>query len=180
MQAHDISTHSDDHYEEALEAVGVIIDTRRGVLRHQSRRIWRFVLASLHWLSTVPIQFRPSPAGRWHSMTVVRSAVRRSTPRAGLGLYAKYPSSLRQSRLTNFRQDELDHAHRALAGFRQLGELGISVRAELMTAGGHIRSCLRSNLGLPIADLLRAALAAICKEDLFSHGGAEAAGAVMP
>ena len=79
-----------------------------------------------------------------------------------------YPSSSTKCRLTNFRQDEMDHAQRALAAFRELGQLGISDRAELMTAGGRIRSCLRENLGMRMEDILNAALAALGKADLLA------------
>ena len=50
-----------------------------------------------------------------------------------------YPSSSAKCRLTNFRQEEMDHAQRALDVFRELGKL-ISDRAELMTVGGKIRA----------------------------------------
>ena len=53
-----------------------------------------------------------------------------------------YPSSSTKCRLTNFKQDEMEHAHRALKAFRELGRLGISRRYELMTVGGRIRRLL--------------------------------------
>ena len=81
-----------------------------------------------------------------------------------------YPSSSTKCRLTNFKQDEMEHAQRALEALRGLGRLGISDRAELMTVGGRIRSCLRENLGMGMLDLLSAALAALGKEDLLAVG----------
>ena len=80
-----------------------------------------------------------------------------------------YPSSSTKCRLTNFKQDEMEHAQRALETFRELGRLGISDRAELMTVGGRIRSCLRENLGMGMQYLLSAALVALGKEDLLAE-----------
>ena len=80
-----------------------------------------------------------------------------------------YPSSSTKCRLTNFKQDEMEHAQRALEAFRELGRFGISDRAELMTVGGRIRSCLRENLGMGMQYLLSAALAALGKEDLLAE-----------
>ena len=78
-----------------------------------------------------------------------------------------YPSSNAKCRLTNFKQEEMDHAQRALDVFRELGKL-ISDRTDLMKAGGKIRACLREDLGMPMIDILIAALAAIGQEDLLT------------
>ena len=81
-----------------------------------------------------------------------------------------YPPSSTKCRLTNFKQDEMEHAQRALETFRELGRLGISDRAELIKVGGRIRSCLREDLGMSMVDILGAALAALGKDDILAVG----------
>ena len=53
-----------------------------------------------------------------------------------------YPSSSAKCRLTNFKQSELELAHRTLAVFQEMGKLGVSDRDDLMNAGACIRNCL--------------------------------------
>ena len=79
-----------------------------------------------------------------------------------------YPSSSAKFRLTNFKQEEYGLAEQTLLVFRELGRQGISDRQELMKVGERVRSCLRSNPTMPMAELKIVALAAIGREGLLA------------